>query len=120
MLAWLLDSARPTCCSRWPPISRSWSPPRSGSGAGESLSDVLLNSAAQERIDDAVLGRVIGLISFVHRGSHGTGLLLVAPIFAIAAARPIFAVSAFAVAAVAVGGAVVAARLARGPAPAPV
>jgi len=84
-----------------------------GSGAAESLSDVLLNSAAQERIDDAVLGRVLGVISFVHRGSHGTGLLLVAPIFAIAAARPIFAVSAFAVAGVAISGAAVATRLAR-------
>ena len=34
-----------------------------------------------------MLGRVLGVISFVHRGSHATGLLLVAPIFAIAAAR---------------------------------
>ncbi|HEY4349570.1 MAG TPA: MFS transporter [Gaiellaceae bacterium] len=83
-----------------------------GSGAAESLSDVLLTSAAQERIDDAVLGRVLGLISFVHRGSHGTGLLFVAPIFALAAARPIFAVAAFAVGAVAIAGAAIASRLA--------
>jgi hypothetical protein len=83
------------------------------SGAAESLSDVLLNSAAQERIDDAVLGRVLGVISFVHRGSHATGLLFVSPLFAVAAARPIFAAAAFAVAVVALVGAAVAARLAR-------
>ena len=53
---------------------------------------MLLNSAAQEEVPDAVLGRVLGVISFVHRGAHATGLLLVAPIFAIAAARPIFGV----------------------------
>jgi hypothetical protein len=81
-----------------------------GSGAAESLSDVLLNSSAQEKIDDAVLGRVIGVISFVHRGSHATGLLLVSPIFAIAAARPIFAAAAAAVAGVAVAGTYAAAR----------
>ncbi|HWE82100.1 MAG TPA: MFS transporter [Gaiellaceae bacterium] len=90
-----------------------------GSGAAESLSDVLLTSAAQEKIDDAVLGRVIGVISFVHRGSHATGLLFVAPIFAIAAARPIFAVSAFALVGVALTGMFVAARLSRAPAGAP-
>ena len=47
---------------------------------------MLLNSAAQEEIPDEVLGRVLGVISFVHRGSHATGLLLVAPLFAVAAA----------------------------------
>jgi hypothetical protein len=86
-----------------------------GSGAAESLSYVLLNSAAQEEIPDAVLGRVLGVISFVHRGSHATGLLIVSPIFAIAAARPIFAVAAVAVALVAVSGVAVAARLVRDP-----
>ena len=53
-----------------------------GTGAAESPSYVLLTSAAQEEIPDAVLGRVLGVISFVHRGSHATGLLLVAPLFA--------------------------------------
>jgi hypothetical protein len=86
------------------------------SGAAESLSDVLVNSAAQERVDDAVLGRVIGVISFVHRGSHATGLLLVSPVFAVAGARPIFAVAAVAIAGTAVAGIAVAARLARRPA----
>jgi MFS family permease len=81
------------------------------SGAAESSSYVLLNSAAQEEIPDEVLGRVLGVISFVHRGSHATGLLLVSPIFAVAAARPIFAVAAFAVAAVGLGGAALAAKL---------
>jgi hypothetical protein len=83
------------------------------SGAAESSSYVLLNSAAQEEIPDEVLGRVLGVISFVHRGSHATGLLLVSPLFAIAAARPLFAIAAFAVAIVGLGGAAVAARLTR-------
>jgi MFS family permease len=86
-----------------------------GSGAAESSSYVLLNSAAQEEIPDSVLGRVLGVISFVHRGSHATGLLLVAPLFAVAPARPIFAVAAVAVGLVGIGGAAFAARLAREP-----
>jgi MFS family permease len=60
------------------------------SGAGETFSYVLLNSAAQEEVDDRVLGRAMGVISFVHRGAHATGLLLISPLFAIAAARPLF------------------------------
>jgi len=91
-----------------------------GTGAAESASYVLLNSAAQEEIPDAVLGRVLGVISFVHRGSHATGLLLVAPLFAIAAARPLFGVAAAAVAVTGLGGAWVASRATRpGEAPAP-
>ncbi len=82
-----------------------------GTGAAESMSDVLLNSAAQEEIPDEVLGRVLGVISFVHRGSHATGLLLVSPLFAVAAARPLFGVAAFALAIVGLGGAAIAARL---------
>ena len=31
-----------------------------------------------------MLGRVLGVISFVHRGAHATGLLLVSPLFAVA------------------------------------
>ncbi len=77
------------------------------------MSDVLLNSAAQEEIPDEVLGRVLGVISFVHRGSHATGLLLVSPLFAVAAARPLFGVAAFALAIVGLGGAAIAARLTR-------
>ena len=76
-----------------------------GTGAAESSSYVLLNSAAQEEIPDEVLGRVLGVISFVHRGSHATGLLLVSPLFAVAAARPLFAGAAVAVALVGLGGA---------------
>ncbi len=86
------------------------------SGAAESLSYVLLNSAAQEEIPDEVLGRVLGVISFVHRGAHATGLLLVAPIFAVAGAEPIFAVAAFAVALVGLAGTAVASRLVGEPA----
>jgi MFS family permease len=88
-----------------------------GTGAGETISYVLLNSAAQEEIPDAVLGRVLGVISFVHRGAHATGLLLVAPLFAVAAARPLFGVAACLTAAVGVAGAVFAVRLVQGAAP---
>ena len=87
-------------------------------GAGETISYVLLNSAAQEEIPNAVLGRVLGVISFVHRGAHATGLLLVAPLFAVASARPLFGAAACVTASVGAAGAVLAARLA-GSAPAP-
>ncbi len=83
------------------------------SGVGESLSYVLLNSAAQEEVADDVLGRVLGVISFVHRGSHATGLLLVAPLFAVAAPRPIFGAAAVAVALVGLAGVAVAGRAGR-------
>ena len=86
-----------------------------GTGAAESLSYVLLNSAAQEEVPDEVLGRVLGVISFVHRGSHATGLLLVSPLFAVAAARPLFGVAALLVALVGLAGAAFAARAARLP-----
>ena len=84
-----------------------------GTGAGETLSYVLLNSAAQEEVPDRVLGRVLGVISFVHRGAHATGLLLVAPLFAIAEAPPIFAAAAVATMLVGIGGALLAARTGR-------
>jgi MFS family permease len=88
-----------------------------GTGAGETISYVLLNSAAQEQIPDAVLGRVLGVISFVHRGAHATGLLLVAPLFAVAAARPLFGAAACLTAAVGLVGALFAVRLPQGAAP---
>jgi hypothetical protein len=88
-----------------------------GTGAGETLSYVLLNSAAQEEMPDHVLGRVLGVISFVHRGAHATGLLLVAPLFAVATARPLFGAAAIATMLVGLAGVVAAARLARAPAP---
>ena len=34
--------------------------------------------------------RVVGLISLVHRGSHATGLILIAPLFAVFATRTVF------------------------------
>jgi MFS transporter, DHA3 family, macrolide efflux protein len=86
-----------------------------GTGAAESMSYVLLNSAAQEEVPDHVLGRVLGVISFVHRGSHATGLLLVSPLFAVAAARPLFGVAAVLVALVGLAGAALAARAQRLP-----
>lgn len=81
-----------------------------GTGAGETLSYVLLNSAAQEEVPDERLGRVLGVISFVHRGAHATGLLLISPLFAIAAARPLFGAAACATAATGLVGVAVASR----------
>jgi MFS transporter, DHA3 family, macrolide efflux protein len=85
-----------------------------GTGAGETISYVLLNSAAQEEVPDAVLGRVLGVISFVHRGAHATGLLLVAPLFAVAAAQPLFGAAACVTAAIGLAGALLALRVASG------
>lgn len=84
-----------------------------GSGLGESASLVLLDSAAQEEAPDHVLGRVLGLISLVHRGAHATGLLLVSPLFAVLPAREVFAAAAIAVPLVGLSGAVLAGRATR-------
>jgi len=84
-----------------------------GTGAGETIAYVLLNSAAQEEVPDAVLGRVLGVISFVHRGAHATGLLLVAPLFAVAATQPLFAAAGCATAAIGLAGAALAVRVTR-------
>jgi MFS family permease len=64
---------------------------------GQSSAVVLINSAAQEDVPDAVLGRVIGVISLTHRGAHATGLLLISPLFAFVGARIVFGASAVAV-----------------------
>jgi MFS transporter, DHA3 family, macrolide efflux protein len=61
---------------------------------GQSTAVVLLNSAAQEEVPDHLLGRVLGLISFTHRGAHATGLILVSPLFAFVAARAVFGAAA--------------------------
>jgi MFS transporter, DHA3 family, macrolide efflux protein len=60
------------------------------SGAIQAALMILLYSAAQEEIPDSLLGRVVGLISLVHRGAHATGLLLMGPLFAVAATRTVF------------------------------
>jgi DHA3 family macrolide efflux protein-like MFS transporter len=60
------------------------------SGAIQAALMILLYSAAQEEIPDALLGRVVGLISLVHRGAHATGLLFIGPLFAIFATRTVF------------------------------
>jgi DHA3 family macrolide efflux protein-like MFS transporter len=64
---------------------------------GQSSAVVLINSAAQEDVPDAILGRVLGVISLTHRGAHATGLLLVSPLFAFVGARVVFGASAIAV-----------------------
>jgi hypothetical protein len=75
---------------------------------------VLLYSAAQEEIPDALLGRVTGLISLVHRGAHATGLLLIGPLFAVLATRSVFIAAAIALPLVGLAGL---AYLRAGPAP---
>jgi MFS transporter, DHA3 family, macrolide efflux protein len=60
------------------------------SGAIQAALMILLYSAAQEEIPDAFLGRVIGLISLVHRGAHATGLLFIGPLFAVFAVPTVF------------------------------
>jgi DHA3 family macrolide efflux protein-like MFS transporter len=79
-------------------------------GLGQGSSIVLLQAAAQEDVPDAVLGRVMGLISLVHRGAHASGLLLVSPLFAVVAPRAVFAGAALAIPLVALGGAAMATR----------
>src|SRR5260221_14696668 len=78
------------------------------SGVGNSAATILLTSAAQESIAGDVLGRVMGVISLVHRGAHATGLILVSPLFAILAPRAIFAAAAVAIAAIGLAGAILA------------
>jgi hypothetical protein len=73
---------------------------------------VLVNAAAQEDVPDRVLGRVMGLISLVHRGAHATGLLLVGPLFAVLEPDAVFAAAAVALPIVGLGGVAVARRLA--------
>jgi MFS family permease len=60
------------------------------SGAIQAALLILLYSAAQEEIPDSLLGRVVGLISLVHRGAHATGLILIGPLFAVAATQTVF------------------------------
>lgn len=81
-------------------------------GAGQGAALVLTFSAAQEEIPDSHLGRVTGLVSLVHRGAHAAGLLLISPLFAVAATRSVFAVAAVAIPLVGLTGAALAARAA--------
>jgi hypothetical protein len=60
------------------------------SGATQAALMILLFSAAQEEVPDALLGRVVGLISLVHRGAHATGLLFIGPLFALFATSTVF------------------------------
>jgi MFS family permease len=78
------------------------------SGLGQVSAATLLRSAAQERIADDVLGRVMGVIELVYRGAHATGLMLVSPLFVVIAPRAMFAASAVAIPIVGIIGAVLA------------
>ena len=79
------------------------------SGVSQSAAIILLTSAAQEQISDDVLGRVMGLISLVHRGAHATGLLLISPLFVLFAPSTMFGAAAVAIPAIGAIGAVLAA-----------
>jgi MFS family permease len=59
-------------------------------GVAQTSVAVLLDSAAQEEVDDRVLGRVMGLFSLVGRGAHALALVLVAPLFTWFERRTIF------------------------------
>jgi hypothetical protein len=84
-------------------------------GLGQGSAIVLLTAAAQEDVPDAVLGRVMGLITLVHRGAHATGLIFVAPLFVVVEPQAVFAGAAIALTALGVGGALTA-RAAAAPA----
>ena len=71
------------------------------SGTGASI---LLTSAAQERIADHMLGRVMGLIALVHRGGHAMGLMLISPLFAVFSPTVMFATASIAIPLVALAG----------------
>jgi hypothetical protein len=73
---------------------------------------VLTQSAVQSEIPDSHLGRVSGLVSLVHRGAHATGLLLIAPFFAVVTTRSVFLAAAVAIPLVALSCAAVAAKVA--------
>lgn len=60
-------------------------------GVAQTTSWVLLNSAAQEEVDERFLGRVLGVIGLTHRGAHATALLFIAPLFVVATAPDVFA-----------------------------
>jgi hypothetical protein len=90
-------------------VTRSLPPALAGAacdGCGQSAALVLVNSAAQETIPDRMLGRVIGLISLVHRGAHALGLLAVAPLFVFFSPRSVFAGAAIAIPLVGIAGAI--------------
>ena len=80
-------------------------------GVSQGAVSILLTSAAQEQVANDVLGRVMGLIALVDRGAHATGLLLIAPLFAVVAAPSMFAAAAVAIPLLGVAGAIVAQRL---------
>jgi Transmembrane secretion effector len=79
-------------------------------GFGQGAAWVLVNSAAQEEVPDRFLGRVMGVIALVHRGAHATGLLFIAPLFAVADTSVVFAAAALAIPATALAGLVFATR----------
>jgi MFS transporter, DHA3 family, macrolide efflux protein len=79
-----------------------------GAGVAQGSAWVLVNSAAQEEVPDRFLGRVMGLISLVHRGAHATGLLFVAPLFAFVEPGAVFGAAGLVIAATGLTGLAVA------------
>src|SRR5581483_6867250 len=66
-------------------------------GFAQNASVILLTSAAQEKVGSDVLGRVMGVISLVHRGAHATGLMLISPMFVLFRPAAMFAAAALAI-----------------------
>jgi hypothetical protein len=79
-------------------------------GIAQSSAVLLVTSAAQTDAPDAVLGRVMGLVTLVHRGGHATALLLVAPLYAWFPMRHAFAAAAVALALLSMSGVIVVRR----------
>ena len=76
-----------------------------GTGLAHGAASVLVTSAAQEQVPDRLLGRVMGLLGFIDRGAHATGLIFMGPLFAVFAPGPIFVAAAFALLATGLAGA---------------
>jgi MFS family permease len=64
------------------------------SGAGL----VLVTTAAQESVPDALLGRVMGIVFLANTGAKPLGLLLIAPLYAVVGIRTMFIVGGVAAA----------------------
>lgn len=86
-------------------------------GIATSTGKLLLVSAAQEQAPPALLGRVMGLVSLVDRGSRAFGLLLIAPLYGCLPERPLLAATGVLLGLLALTGALLARRVRSQPDP---
>jgi MFS transporter, DHA3 family, macrolide efflux protein len=68
-------------------------------GVATAAARLLLSSAAQEQSPPKTLGRVMGMIALVDRGSRALGLLLIAPFYGFLPERPLLAATGVLIAA---------------------